>query len=88
MIFSKQTKKLGTLVLTTTRGQVLYNKNASKSTKACATRTSDLFSMVILAMMMVVVVMIKTTIPRWEPRSSGSSGQASTREPLQRGTPR
>merc|ERR1719499_1000327 len=26
--------------------KVLYNKNASKSTKACATRTSDLFSMV------------------------------------------
>ena len=86
MIFSKQ-KKLRTLALTTTRGQVLYNKNASKSTKACATRTSDLFSMVILAMMMMVVV-IKTTIPRWEPRSSGSSGQASTLEPLQRGTPR
>ena len=79
-------KKLRTLILTTTSDQVLYNKNASKSTKACATRTSDLFSMVILAMMMVVV--IKTTIPRWEPRSSGSSGQASTLEPLQRGTPR
>ena len=85
MIFSK---KLKTLILTATCDQVLYNKNASKSTKACATRTSDLFSMVILAMMMVVVV-IKTTIPiRWEPRSSGSSGQASTLEPLQRGTPR
>ena len=83
MIFSK---KLRTLILTATCDQVLYNKNASKSTKACATRTSDLFSMVILAMMMVVV--IKTTIPRWEPLSSGSSGQASTLEPLQRGTPR
>ena len=54
MIFST-TKKIRTLALTTTRGQVLYNKNASKSTKACATRTSDLFSMVILAMMMMVM---------------------------------
>ena len=38
--------------------QVLYNKNASKSTKAGATRTSDLFSMVSMMIMMMPLTMV------------------------------
>ena len=37
---------------------MLYNKNASKSTKAGATRTSDLFSMVSMMIMMMPVTMV------------------------------
>ena len=44
--------------------QVLYNKNASKSTKAGATRTSDLFSMVSMMIMMMPVTMVDCENPR------------------------